>query len=67
VDFRPDQTIRLTASDLAYRHPMSPWVGRELTGVVAATYLRGTMVYRRADGVLTRAGREVLPSPVRAR
>lgn len=67
VDFRPDQTVRLAEADLAYRHPLSPWLGRELTGVVAATYLRGTMVYRRGDGVLTRAGREVLPAPAGAR
>ena len=32
---------------LRHRHPLTPWLGRTLAGVVEATYLRGERVYAR--------------------
>ena len=32
---------------LRHRHPLTPWLGRRLAGVVEATYLRGERVYAR--------------------
>jgi allantoinase len=31
---------------LQHRHPLTPYAGRPLRGVVRATYLRGRLVYR---------------------
>jgi allantoinase len=31
---------------LHYRHPISAYLGEKLRGVVKATYLRGTVVYK---------------------
>ncbi|MGY1774228.1 allantoinase AllB [Geodermatophilus sp. SYSU D00804] len=44
VAFAPDE--RFTVSRLEHRNPMTPYAGRELTGVVRRTWLRG----READG-----------------
>ena len=49
----------MTPEKLHYRHPISPYMGEKLKGVVAATYLRGEPVYR--DGIFDSAprGREL--------
>ncbi|GAB3196890.1 allantoinase AllB [Geodermatophilus arenarius] len=44
VAFAPDE--RFTVSRLEHRNPVTPYAGRELTGVVRRTWLRG----READG-----------------
>ncbi|WNR45061.1 allantoinase [Paenibacillus roseipurpureus] len=41
----------LQASDLLYRHPQSPYVGRTFGCSVKATFLRGVKVYERGGGV----------------
>ena len=54
----------ISADDLEYRNPMSPWDGVTLAGIVEATYVHGALAYRRGLGVLRRAGREILaPAP----
>ena len=45
VVFDPDATCTLAATDLHYRHPISPYVGVPLRGRVQQTYLRGALVY----------------------
>lgn len=40
----PRNRYTLTVDDLRYRHPFSPYVGRTFTGVVEATWRRGTPV-----------------------
>jgi allantoinase len=47
--FDPDEQFRVTPERLHYRHPISPYLGETLRGVVRATFLRGTAVY--CDGV----------------
>ena len=58
VVFDPDATFQVTPERLHYRHPLSPYLGETLRGVVKATYLRGRPVF--SDGRLSRRaeGRE---------
>jgi allantoinase len=57
VVLAPEQTFTVDAGALYHRHAVTPYAGRELTGVVRATYLRGTPV-RASDprGTLIRSG-----------
>ncbi len=48
VIFEPEAEFVVTPERLHYRHPVSPYVGAKLRGVVKATYLRGERVF--ADG-----------------
>lgn len=43
--FDPEAEFRVTTEHLHYRHPVSPYLGETLCGVVRATFLRGTEVY----------------------
>ncbi len=42
----PDATFTVDAAALEHRHPITPYDGRELVGVVRATYLAGTPIDR---------------------
>ena len=48
VVFQPDAVFVVSEERLHYRHPVSPYLGERLRGVVEATYLRGHPVF--ADG-----------------
>jgi len=58
--FAPDERFVVDAAALEYRHPVSPWHGQTLTGVVRETWLRGEPVYRRGEPITRRAGRELV-------
>ncbi len=45
VVFDPDAEFIVTPERLHYRHPVSPYLGETLRGVVKATYLRGQSVF----------------------
>ena len=47
VFWHPGKEFVVDESVLRHRHPITPWLGRVLTGVVEATYLRGECVYAR--------------------
>jgi allantoinase len=49
VVFEPESEFVVTEGRLHYRHPVSPYLGEKLRGVVRATYLRGRKVF--GDGV----------------
>jgi allantoinase len=49
VVWDPDAAFRVDPGRLHQRHPVTPYAGRELRGVVAATYLRGRKVFDRGD------------------
>jgi allantoinase len=49
----------LEASELLYRHPVSPYVGERMRGRVVRTLVRGHSVYDRAGGFGQPAGRFV--------
>ncbi len=45
VVFDPEREFVVTQERLHYRHPVSPYLGETLRGVVRATYLRGSSVF----------------------
>jgi allantoinase len=45
VLWHPEQEFVVSKTELRHRHPITPWLGRTLAGVVEATYLRGEQVY----------------------
>ena len=51
VVWDPDETFLVDGAQLLHRHPITPYHGTRLHGVVHATYVRGTRVYGRDCGV----------------
>jgi allantoinase len=45
VAFAADEPFTVDPAALHHRHPLTPYAGRELTGVVRATWLRGQAVH----------------------
>ena len=43
--FDADAAYTVTAESVLHRHPLTPYLGMELKGVVLETYLRGHKVY----------------------
>jgi allantoinase len=50
--FVPDDTFIVDPAQLLHRHPVCPYAGRELTGVVRATMLRGQWIDQSRTGRL---------------
>jgi len=48
VVFDPESEFVVSKDRLHYRHPVSPYIGEKLRGVIKATYLRGKKVF--SDG-----------------
>jgi allantoinase len=59
VVFDPDNEFVVTEDWLYYRHPVSPYLGERLRGVVKATYLRGTLVFTKGEFLGKPRGREL--------
>lgn len=57
VAWDPDATFTVDPARLHHRHPLTPYAGATLPGVVAATYLRGRLVYGRGQPAAEPAGR----------
>jgi allantoinase len=57
--FDTENTHTITADKLHYRHPISPYLGETLRGIVKATYLRGEPVYRAGAFAAKPSGREL--------
>lgn len=47
VVWSPEEEFVVEAARLRHRHPLTPYLGRRLRGVVEATYLRGEPVFQR--------------------
>jgi len=58
VVFDPEQQFTVTEDRLHQRHPVSPYLGETLRGVVKRTYLRGQMVFCDGEFPGTAIGRE---------
>jgi allantoinase len=54
----PDREFIVTEDKLHYRHPVSPYIGEALRGVVKATYLHGNAVYSEGEFPGKPCGRE---------
>ena len=52
---------RITADQLLYRHPISPYIGFELRAVVKGTWVRGRAIYRDGKIVGEAQGRLITP------
>ncbi len=52
VVWDPQEAFTVQGKKLYHRHSTTPWEGRELYGVVLATFLGGRQVFARGDGVL---------------
>jgi len=57
VVWHPDAQFRVDAATLYHRHKLTPYAGRELHGVVKATFLRGQKIYDRGDFPAPAVGR----------
>ncbi len=49
VVFDPYSEFLLSKERLHYRHPVSPYLGETLRGIVKTTYLRGTLVFAQGE------------------
>ncbi|MGD0963525.1 MAG: allantoinase AllB [Candidatus Acidiferrales bacterium] len=47
--WNPNQKFTVDAARLHHRHKVTPYAGRELTGVVEATFLRGRKIFDRGE------------------
>lgn len=56
IRFAPEQAFTVDVGTLHHRNPISPYAGRELTGVVRETWLRGVPVADAPRGRLLRRG-----------
>jgi allantoinase len=58
VVFAPEDTFEVDPARLEHRHPVTPYAGRKLTGIVHRTWLRGEPVDLTAEprGRLLRRG-----------
>jgi allantoinase len=59
VIFDPEAEIVVNEDRLYYRHPVSPYLGERLRGVVKATYLRGQVVFSNGQFSGEAKGQEV--------
>jgi allantoinase len=57
VGWMPDEEFTVRPESLLHRHPLTPYAGARLAGVVHSTFVRGACVYDRASGVRGVQGR----------
>jgi len=57
VIWNPDATFRVDPARLHHRHKLTPYAGRELTGVVDTTFLRGVKIFERGEFCAAPTGR----------
>jgi allantoinase len=59
VVFDTDSEFVVSSERLHYRHPVSPYLGEQLRGVVKATFVRGTPVFRDGEFCGAPMGKEL--------
>lgn len=60
VVFDPEAEWSVTPEDLRHRHKLSPYIGRKLTGAVAATYLKGEKIWEKGRDIGSPGGELML-------
>lgn len=60
VIWNPDAAFAVDPAQLHHRHKLTPYAGRDLIGIVEATFLRGTKIYERGDFCVAPAGKVLL-------
>jgi allantoinase len=58
--FDPDARFVVAADALHFKHKVSPYLGRELRGRIASTWLRGERIFDRGSFVTEAIGRPIL-------
>jgi allantoinase len=58
VVFDPEAEFQVTEERLHYQHPLSPYLGERLRGMVKATYLRGKLIFAEGKFLGEPSGRE---------
>jgi allantoinase len=58
--FDPDARWQVDAAGLAFRHKVSPYVGREVRGRVTKTWLRGRAIFAAGEAIGARHGEPIL-------
>ena len=58
--WNPDASFRVEPEQLQHRHKLTPYAGRELLGIVDATFLRGEKIYERGNFRPTPTGQILL-------
>ncbi len=56
VVWNPEQSFAITKSMIYHRHPVTPYEGQTLGGIVERTILRGQTIYERGKGFRERLG-----------
>jgi allantoinase len=60
VVWDPDARFTVDRSRLHFRHKLSPYLEKSLSGEIVCTYLRGRKIYDRGEFVASAAGRQLL-------
>lgn len=60
VIWNPDAAFRVDPAQLQHRHKLTPYAGRELLGIVEATFLRGRKIFERGAFCPAPEGRVLL-------
>ena len=60
VIWNPDAAFLVDPAQLQHRHKLTPYAGRELMGIVEATFLRGTKIFERGNFCSAPAGQVLL-------
>ena len=60
VIWNPDAGFRVNPAQLHHRHKLTPYAGRDLMGIVEATFLRGVKIFERGNFCVAPAGRVLL-------
>jgi allantoinase len=66
VVWEPEAEFVVSAGELLHRHPLSPYVGARLAGVVNSTWVRGQCVYNRNRGRIDVQGQLIQREAIRA-
>jgi allantoinase len=64
VIWDPDAAFRVDTARLLHRHKITPYAGRELSGVVTTTFLRGRKIFDRGEFCPSPIGRVLLRGAV---
>jgi len=60
VIWNPDAGFKVDPAQLHHRHKLTPYAGRDLMGIVEATFLRGIKIYERGNFCANPAGKVLL-------
>jgi allantoinase len=60
VIWNPEAGFKVDPAQLHYRHKLTPYAGRDLVGIVEATFLRGMKIFERGNFCVVPAGQVLL-------